>query len=104
MHTAGGAAPTGRTLLIELAEGKASADFVGVAHALGLTLAAFDGLAQRAYPLSPGETAAQHLLRNIGRSLAAKTRAAGLEAALAGLMAAAADPRSGALLDFLAES
>ncbi|MGZ5787379.1 MAG: hypothetical protein ACXWJM_15820 [Ramlibacter sp.] len=104
MHTPSADAPSGRTLLIQLAEGKTSADFVGVAHALGMTLAAFDSLAQRAYPLSPGETAAQYLLRNIGRSLAARTRVAGLEVALTGLMAAASDPRSGALLDFLADT
>jgi len=104
MHTPRADALGGRTLLIQMAEGKMSADFAGVAHELGMTLAAFDSLAQRAYPLSPGEAAAQHLLRNIARSLAARTRGAGLEAALAGLMAAAADPRSGALLDFLAES
>jgi hypothetical protein len=103
MQSATGNAPVGRTLLIELAEGKSCTDFPAVARALGMFPSAFDRLAQRAYPLSPAETAAQRLLRDLGRVLVAKARASGVEAALAELVAAASDPRPETLLGLLAQ-
>jgi hypothetical protein len=62
---------------------------------------AFDKLALRAYPLSAYDSAAHHLVRDIGRFLVARTTAGGLEAALAHLAAAASDPKPDALLKFL---
>jgi hypothetical protein len=102
MQSASANAPAGRTLLIELAEGKSCTDFGAVARELGMFPSAFDQLAQRAYPLSPAETATQRLLRDIGRVLFAKTQASGVEAALAELVAAASDPRPETLLGLLA--
>jgi hypothetical protein len=94
----------GRALLILLAESKPCTDWIGVAKALGMPPVVFDKLAQRAYPLSPGDSAAEHLLRDIGNILAARTRMVGLEAALAGLAEAASGTGPTALLDYLAQS
>jgi hypothetical protein len=65
---------------------------------------AFDNLALRAYPLSANDSAAQHLVRDIGRVLVTRARTGGLEAALAHLAAAASDPRPEALINFLVEA
>jgi hypothetical protein len=104
MESQGAGALAGRALLIQLAQGKTSADVAAVAQALGMPLVVFDGLAQRAYPLSPDDSAAQHLVRGLSRVLAARTQAAGLDAALAQLAAAVSNPGAGAFLEFLAES
>jgi hypothetical protein len=104
MQAPGADPPAGRALLVQLAEGKSSADFAAVARALGMFPSAFDKLALRAYPLSPNDSAAQHLVRDIGRILVARTRTGGLEAALAHLAAAASDPRPEVLLNFLVEA
>jgi hypothetical protein len=104
MDPQGEAVPAGRALLIELAQGRPLADVAAVAQALGMPLAVFDRLAQRAYPLSPEDSAARHLVRGLSRVLAARTQAAGLDAALAQLEAAVSKPGSGAFLEFLAES
>jgi hypothetical protein len=93
--------PAGLTLLIELAQGKISSDVAAAARALGFFPAAFERLAQRAYPLSPADAASHLLLRDIGRVLAARTGAAGLEAALAELAAASSDPKPEAFFGFL---
>ena len=104
MQSASANAPVGRSLLVELAEGKPCTDFAAVARALGMFPSAFDRLAQRAYPLSPAETATQRLLRDLGRVLVAKARADGVEAALAELVTAASDPRPETLLGLLAQA
>jgi hypothetical protein len=104
MQAPGDSAPTGRALLALLAEGKSSADTAAVARALGMFPSAFDKLALRAYPLSPHDSAAHHLVRDISRILVARTTSGGLATALADLAAAASDPKPDALLSFLVEA
>jgi len=104
MDSQGSGVLAGRDLLIQLAQGKPLADIGAVAEALGMPPAAFDALAQRAYPLSPGDSAARHLVRALSRVLVARTQAAGLDAALSQLATAVSKPGAGDFLEFLAES
>lgn len=85
-------APATRAAIAQLAAGGEPADISQLAQSLGIGLAALEGLAQRAYPLSGRDVAAQHLLRDLGRMLRAKTRSVGFKAALAELSAATSDP------------
>jgi len=103
MESQGSGVLAGRDLLIQLAQGKTVADIGAVAEALGMSMAVFDGLAQRAYPLS-GDSAAQHLVRALSRVLAARAQTVGHDAALAQLAAVISKAGAGDFLEFLAES
>ena len=93
-----------RATLTQLAEGQTSVGLAQVAEALGMRLEALEKVADLAYPLSPGDNAAQCLLRNLGRTLAGKSKRIGLDAARAEFAKAASDSNPQRLLKFFLES
>lgn len=104
MDTLTAAAAAARATLAQLAEGQLPVEIARVAEALGVRPEALQSAADRAYPLSQGDSAVQYLLRDFSTSLRSEANRMGLDAALAELAVAVSDPNPERLSKFLAGS
>jgi hypothetical protein len=92
-----------RTSLASLLEARVLTltDVLVVTHEVGIPLVAIERVAHRAYPLSLGDEAADHLLNELGRHLSAQAQKDGAEKALEALAAVAGDPTGDSLFNYL---